>query len=271
MRWRSRPAPAHCAPRSCHHHSLLTHDEREVRQLAEYWREQTGRPPSAKDLAALVEERVDEEVLAREAIRLGLDYDDIIIRRRLAQKMAFIGEDMTTVAEPSEADLRRYFEGHRASYFLAPTYALRHIYFSRDRHGASADLAARAALRALSRGAQAPTGDPFMLASQFADVRAADLEKDFGADFARAVAAAPPGRWVGPVTSPFGVHVIRVEAHAASRVPDFADVRPQVHDALLAERRAAANAAYRKSLRARYKISIAAPGDSGPPETAGIE
>ena len=243
----------------------------EVGQLVGFWKSQTGRAPAKSDLDALVEERVNEEVLAREAIRLGLDRDDIIIRRRLAQKMAFAGEDMTRIADPSESDMRAYFERHRSSYVLPPVYSLRHIYFSRDRRGVSAAAAASAALRQLSRpGARATAGDPFMLPLEMADVRPEDLRKDLGDSFAVAVTRAVPGRWTGPVESPYGVHIVRVEAHRASRAPTFEDVRPQVHDALLAERQAAANAAYRKTLRDRYRIEVAPP-DMPPPEVAGTE
>lgn len=243
-----------------HQHRVIRIGGAEVGQLASYWKSQTGRDPAKSDLDALVEERVDEEVLAREALRLGLDRDDIIIRRRLAQKMAFVGEDMTRVQEPTDADMRSFFERHRDKYALAPTFSLRHIYFSRDRRGAGAGVAASAALRALNRpGARIPASDPFMLPLEMADVRPEDLRKDFGDSFAEAVSRAVPGRWTGPVISPFGVHIIRVESHSAGRRPDFEDVRPQVHDDLIAERRAAANAAYRKSLRDRYRIEVAPP------------
>lgn len=239
-------------------HQVIRIGGAEVGQLASYWKSQTGRNPSKRDLDALVEERVDEEVLAREALRLGLDRDDIIIRRRLAQKMAFIGEDKARVAEPTEADMRAYFEKHRDAYVLPPSYSLRHVYFSRDRRGASADAAATNALKALNRpGANIPAGDPFMLPLEMADVRPEDLRKDFGESFADAVAKSEPGRWTGPVRSPFGVHLIRVEVRSVGRRPQFEEVRPQVHDALVAERRAAANAAYRKSLRDRYRIEVA--------------
>jgi len=243
----------------------------EVAQLADYWKSQTGRAPTKADLDALVEERVDEEVLAREAVREGLDRDDVIIRRRLAQKMAFAGEDMTRTPDPSETDMRAYFDAHRDAYTLPPSVSLRQIFFSRDRDGATARDAAQAALGLVNRaGARPPRGDPFMLPLEAADVRQDDLRKNFGDAFAAAVAGAPPGRWIGPVESPYGLHLIRVEAHKSGRAPTFDDVRAQVHDALLAERRAAANAAYRKSLRNRYRIEVESPG-AAPPPVAGIE
>ena len=96
----------------------------EVEQLAKFWETQAQRQPTAEELQVLIDERIDEEVLAREAVRLGLDRDDVIVRRRLAQKMAFVSDDLAAIAEPSEAELREYFAAHRDSYTAPDLYAL---------------------------------------------------------------------------------------------------------------------------------------------------
>jgi peptidyl-prolyl cis-trans isomerase C len=229
----------------------------EVAQLAAFWETQAQRKPSAAELQALIEERIDEEVLAREAVRLGLDRDDVIVRRRLAQKMAFVSDDLAVVAEPAEAELRAYFDAHRDAYTTPDLYALRHVYFNPDRHGMQLDADAQRALQRLTRGANPDqVGDPFMLPRELADVSRDDIARDFGSMFADAVTGVAPGTWAGPVRSPFGVHVVKLETHTPRRAARFEDVRDRVRDAYLAQRQRTANTELRAKLRKQYRIVV---------------
>ena len=229
----------------------------EIAQLAAFWETQSQRQPSSAELRGLIEERIDEEVLAREAVRLGLDRDDVIVRRRLAQKMAFVSDDLALVTEPAEADLRAYFEAHREAYTTPDLYTLRHVFFNPDRHGMALDTDAQRALRRLTRGADASeVGDPFMLPRELADVSRDDIARDFGSVFAEAVTPSTPGAWAGPVRSPFGVHLVKLESHTPSSVARFEDVRDRVHEAFLAQKQQEANTAQRARLRQQYKIVV---------------
>lgn len=235
----------------------------EVAQLAAFWETQAQRKPTAEELRGLIEERIDEEVLAREAVRLGLDRDDVIVRRRLAQKMAFVSDDLTVVAEPAEDALREYFNTHRATYTTPDLYALRHVYFNPDRH-TTLDADAQRALQRLARGANADdVGDPFMLPRELADVSRDDIARDFGSSFADAVTGSTPGSWSGPVRSPFGVHLVKLESHTPSSTARFEDVRAQVREGYLAEKQRDANAALRTKLRQQYKIVVETAEGSG--------
>jgi peptidyl-prolyl cis-trans isomerase C len=228
----------------------------EVAQLAAFWEAQAQRKPTADELRGLIEERIDEEVLAREAVRLGLDRDDVIVRRRLAQKMAFVSDDLAIVAEPAEDALREYFDAHREAYTTPDLYALRHVYFNPDRH-TTLDADAQRALQRLTRGANADdVGDPFMLPRELADVSRDDIARDFGSSFADAVTGSTPGSWSGPVRSPFGVHLVKLESHTPGSTARFEDVRAQVREAYLAEKQRDANAALRAKLRHQYKIIV---------------
>jgi hypothetical protein len=236
----------------------------DVAQITEYWEAQAQRKPSPEELRGLVQERIDEEVLAQEALRLGLDQDDVIIRRRLAQKMAFISEDLATLAEPDEAALRAYFEAHRAAYATPELYGVRQIFFSVDSRGMNLEKDARSALRRLQQGVDPSTmGDPFMLPSEFADASRADIERDLGSAFAQAVADGPVGTWQGPVRSSFGLHLIRVESRSLATDARFEDVRDRVRDAYLAQRREEANTAFRAALRGKYRIVVETPAEAG--------
>jgi peptidyl-prolyl cis-trans isomerase C len=229
----------------------------EIAQLAAFWETQSQRKPTSAELRGLIEERIDEEVLAREALRLGLDRDDVIVRRRLAQKMAFVSDDLAVVPEPAEAELRAYFEAHKDAYTTPDLYALRHVFFNPDRHGATLDADAQRALQRLSRGASpSEVGDPFMLARELADVSREDIARDFGSVFAEAVTTSQPGAWAGPVRSPFGVHLVKLESHTPSSVARFEDVRDRVREGFLAQKQQEANAALRAKLRQQYKIVV---------------
>src|SRR5947207_1977085 len=140
-----------------------------------------------------------EEILATEARHLGLDQDDMIIRRRLAQKMAFATEDVSDAKEPSEKDLHAWYAAHSADYRTPSQVALRQLFFSDDR-GPGAQAAARDALTQLSAG-KTPSGDPSVLPLTYADVSLGELGKDYGPAFAKAAESGPIGAWQGPVHS----------------------------------------------------------------------
>lgn len=240
-----------------HDNSEIRITSGEIAQLAAFWETQSQRQPSSAELRGLIEERIDEEVLAREAVRLGLDRDDVIVRRRLAQKMAFVSDDLAVLTEPAEADLRAYFEAHKQAYTTPDLYALRHVFFNPDRHGMALDADAQRALQRLTRGVSASeVGDPFMLPRELADVSHDDIARDFGSVFAEAVTTSTPGAWAGPVRSPFGVHLVKLESHTPSSVARFEDVRDRVREAFLAQRQQEANAALRAKLRQQYEIVV---------------
>ena len=228
----------------------------DLEQLAAYWEMQTQRPPTRQDLASIIQERVDEELMAREAIRLGLDKDDMIIRRRLAQKVAFASEDVATITEPDDATLQAFYDKTRDRYATPARLALRHIYFSQDRTGTSPQVAATEALARLKAGKPA-IGDPALLPLIYADIAVVDLARDYGADFTKAAREAPLQTWVGPVASAYGVHLIRVESRLSPQVLPLAGVRGEVRDAWMAERREANKRAFRDGLRRKYKVEIA--------------
>ena len=231
-------------------------NRQEIQQLAAYWQAQMQREPTKAELDGLIKERIDEEILSAEAKRLGLDQDDLIIRRRLAQKMAFATEDVSDAKEPKEDELLAWYRAHPGDYQTLSQAALRQLFFSDDR-GARAEADARAALAALQKGGEAGS-DPSVLPLSYADVSLDSLAKDFGDDFAKLAATAPIGAWSGPVHSGFGWHLIRVESRKGTVATPFAQVRSEVRDTVLAQHREVANAAYLDKLRKKYRVEVAA-------------
>ena len=231
-------------------------DSEELSQLAIYWELQMQRPPTKAELQGIVRDRVDEEILSREAQRLGLDKNDMIIRRRLAQKMSFVSEDTVSVPEPTEAQLHALYDANPAAYATPPHLTLRHIYFSDDRPQGNPRAAADQGLVSLRAGRAGITGDPFVLPLDYADVSQQDLDKDYGPAFAAAAMTAPIGAWTGPVRSAYGWHLLRVDARHVSETEPYAAVHTKLREAWIAERRDALNAAALDKLRKRYRIEV---------------
>lgn len=209
---------------------------------------------------AAVDRYVEEEALVREARRLGLDRGDLVVRRRLVQKMEFLMGDLAVAAEPTEAELRTWLEEHAAEYALPARATFRHVYFSRDRHGENTTSAARAALDAgLSDTPPDDAGDPFLLGSRFEGLTEAETARRFGPAFAAAVFSLPEGEWRGPIASAYGAHVVRVETRTPARSARLEDVRARVRADVRAARRAAAEREARRALRDRYDVRMEAP------------
>ena len=236
-------------------------DRYELETLAALWQAQWRRPPTRDELSRLVVDRVREEVLYREALALDLDENDVLVRRRLAEKLEMALNDVAATAEPSGDDLRRYFESHADRYVEPPGLTLTHRFFSRDRRGGSAEADARAALEALAAGGT--VDDDSFHAAKTLELEDADrLERVFGTEFRDAVvdhAARPRSRhaWFGPVPSAFGAHLVRVDAYTEGRPRTLDEIRETVLDDWRREHVAAREAERYAEMRAGYEVEVA--------------
>jgi len=239
----------------------------EIGQLTLLYQSQWRRPPTPQELERMVENKVQQEILYREALAMGLDKDDEIVKRRMAQKMQFLAEDVAAAREPTTVELKAWFEKNSAKFAQPPRLSFRHLYFSSDRRGARARYDAEQALAKLAgepvdAKIAGPLADPFMFQDFYRD-RAPDyLAKEFGPPFALAVARLPPGSWQGPVESGFGWHLVFVDTLIPGRVPAFEEVESDVRTAWLGEQKALAwEKAYRE-MRAKYTVLLPAPPES---------
>ncbi len=232
--------------------------------------QQWGREPAAPELQTLVQDFVREEVLVREARAQGLDQDDQIVRRRLAQKMEFLANQ--TVEPPTAAELRTYYARHAERYAQPPVVDLEQYLFRTDLRGDGAVTAARAALRNLQTG-QPVLGDASMLPAQALGQDEMQVAREFGAEFAKAAWAAPTGVWIGPVVSPFGLHLVRVNLRKQGVVATLDAVRDRVSADLLNERIAAAREQNFAVLRKKYAVQWPASVTQASPQapTAGVQ
>jgi len=236
----------------------------DLNQLVLLFQSQWRRPPTPQELQRLVENKVEQEILYREALAMGLDKDDEIVKRRMAQKMQFLTEDLAAAREPPAAELRSWFEKNSARFAQPPRVSFRHLYFSPDRRGPRARDDAQEALRKLAgQPADAKTAsalaDPFMFQEYYRDRAPEFLAKEMGPQFALAVARLAPGSWQGPIESGYGWHLVFVDTAIPGRVPAFEEVEADVRTAWLGEQKALAwQKAYEK-LRAGYTVLLPAP------------
>jgi hypothetical protein len=218
------------------------------------------RPPSEEELKGQIDEYVREEIATREAMALGLDRDDTIIRRRLRQKLEFLAEDTADAAPPTDAELQAWLETHPESYTVDPELSFRQVFLSPDRHGAGVEVAAVSLRETLARhGADAPIdtlGDAVMLPPELLRTTRADVARQFGDEFADALLATEIGRWAGPVRSGYGLHVVFVRDRAPGRLPPLADVRPHVERDFTTDRRRRQLQAMYDDLLARHRVVI---------------
>ena len=206
-------------------------DRHELNRLAAQWEAQWRRPPSTEELARLAEARVQEELLYREAMAMGLDRGDAVVRRRLGQKLTIAWADLAALAVPEESALTAYHEAHADRYRVPAELTLSHRFFSRDRRAEGAEAAAARALERLLGGA-AVEDDAFHGAKLLTLPNPQRLVGDFGTTFRDAVlAAAEAGTedWFGPVRSAYGWHLVRIHTYTKPRRRPFEDVRDQVH------------------------------------------
>ncbi len=245
----------------------------DVQQLKISFAAQWERAPSTEQLQGLLESKVREEILYREALALGLDKGDEIVKRRLAQKMQFLAEDLAGSHQPTTGELKAWFARNAKGFEVAGRISFRHIYFSPDRRGQHAHDDALAALTKVT--AQPGTsmavelGDRFMFQDYYSDRAAEQINKDFGATFAEALSQLKPGSWQGPIESGYGWHLVYVDAVTPGHLPPYEEVESDVRSAWLAEQKATAwNKAY-AAMRARYAVTLP-PASRAQPASASI-
>ena len=221
-----------------------------VMQFEKVWQ----RAPTADERQALVDSWVRDEIFYREALAMGLEQGDPVVRRRLSQKIQFIMDTGAEAGPPTDAELQRWLDDHADRYQIPTGYALRQHFFDPARHGDGLDAAVEKARRALAAGSKV-VGDPTMLPAALVG-RSADVERAFGPEFEQALQTLPIGGWQGPVRSTYGVHLVELESRTDGRAATLADVRPEVARDYLQAASEAAQEAYYQDLLGKYAVRV---------------
>jgi hypothetical protein len=230
----------------------------EVEWLKQTWTRQWQRPPSEDELKGLVAGYLKEELLAREARALKLDENDTIVRRRLAQKMEFLVQDTAQLAEPGEDELRRFFVSHPERFQSPARISFTHAYFNRERRGAHTEADARAVLQRLSRAEASASehGDRFLAPYDFTDADEQAVASVLGSEFARQVFALAPGKWLGPIESGYGLHIVRVAKKQSAQLREFGAVKSEVLTLWRQQREEKTREEYFTTLLAKYDVVV---------------
>ncbi len=219
------------------------------------------RPPTEDELKGLLRDYIREEAAYREALVLGLDRDDMIVRRRLRQKLEFLSDASSAQTEPSESDLQRFLQAHSDRFRREPVLSFRQIYFNPQLHRDVKLAAAQVARRMAQRGSPEDVpkvGDPSLLAPEFQSVSLADLKKTFGDGFAAAMLNAPIGAWYGPVESGYGLHLVYATQRSDAIMPSLAEVRGELRREWMEEERKQATDRMYESMLKRYTVRFEA-------------
>ena len=216
-------------------------------------------PPTREELRGLVTEYLKEELLAQEARAMGLDKDDLIVRRRLAQKLEFLVQDTPQLSEPADEDLRRIYEEDADRFQTPAKVSFTQIYFSRERrHDAAAD--AKTALAELSHSLPSirpsDIGDPLMFEAEMLSADEQTVSGQFGKEFARTVFALQPGAWHGPIESAYGLHLVRVSDREPAKRREFAEVKAQVLGDWREQRQREDSEKYFETLLKKYDVVV---------------
>ncbi|NRG16086.1 peptidyl-prolyl cis-trans isomerase [Rhizobiales bacterium] len=236
----------------------------DLAQLVIGFEAQWSRPPTQAEFNAVLEDRVRQDILYREALALGLDREDTIVKRRMAQKMQFLAEDLAAAREPTIDELKAWYADNTRLFEMSPRLSFRHIYFSPDSRGRKARDDAMAALATLAGAPQTlpegtTLGDRFMFQDYYGERSLQEIAREFGPQFVQEVVQLPSGAWIGPVQSGLGWHLIYIDKVIPGRVPAFEEVASDVKTAWLGQQKAEAWQKAYDEMRAKYTVLLPVP------------
>jgi len=233
----------------------------EVEWMQTAWQKRWNRPPTAAEFDGLIQQYIKETVLYREALTMGLNKHDQVIRRRLAQKLEFLAKDLVALTPPTEAELQTYFDEHQDRYQEPVLYTFTQVFIDPDKRGDTTlddAEAIKASLIAKGDAVEDPgaLGDNFMLQNYYPEKDRVEIQKQFGSGFTESLVELSPGQWHGPVLSGYGVHLVYISSINEPPPPVFAAVRERVVQDWTTDRGEELNAQFYASLRDRYTVVI---------------
>jgi hypothetical protein len=236
----------------------------EIEWMKTSWQKRWNRPPTDKEFDGLVQQYIKETVLYREALTMGLNQHDQVIRRRLAQKLEFLAKDLVALTPPTEDELQAYFAEHQDRYQQPTLYTFTQVFIDPDKRGdATLDDAEKIKVTLIAKGAAiedaGALGDSFMLQNYYPEKDQAEIQKNFGSGFVESLVELSPGQWHGPVLSGYGVHLVYVSNITEPPPPVFAEVQERVTQDWKTEKGEELNEKFYANLRDSYTIVIEAP------------
>ena len=198
-----------------------------INQMIDNFENTWKRKPSKAELQSLIDDYVIEEIYYRQAIALGMDQDDTMIRRRLRQKLEFISDNMASIAEPTDQELTEYLTENGDKFRQPAKYTLHHLYFSPEKHGENLQQYADKQKEVADSGGK-PQGDHTMLPKDFRLATAKILDGSLGAGFSEGLQGMKVGSWQGPIPSRYGLHLVFIEEKKEGYVPELDTIKERV-------------------------------------------
>jgi hypothetical protein len=225
--------------------------DQEILSLISAWRSQVGRDPTDDELARIINNLIDEEILYREALLLGLDQEDTIIKRRLAQKISFLKEE--SIPEiPTTEELNEYYKNNKEKYYIESSFTFTHYYFSENNNSLERS---QQALKALQDNSKVKS-DPFYLGKTFANESLRNINTNFGESFSKELITADLNVWNGPFESTYGHHIVYINSVNPGYIPEIEEVLRQVEVDFLQIKREQAVKGFLNNIRSEYTIFI---------------
>jgi hypothetical protein len=236
----------------------------EIEWMQTAWQKRWNRPPTATEFDGLIQQYIKETVLYREALTMGLNQHDQVIRRRLAQKLEFLAKDLVALTPPTEEELQSYFDEHQDRYQEPVLYTFTQVFVDPDKRGDTTlddAEAIKVSLVAQGDAVEDPgaLGDDFMLQNYYPEKDVVEIQKLFGSGFTESLVELSPGQWHGPVLSGYGVHLIYISSVSEPPAQELADVRERVVQDWEMERGEELNDKFYASLREQYTVVIEEP------------
>lgn len=236
----------------------ITIDEGDLDEVISKFEMQWKRLPTEEELTQIVDKRIEQEIFYQEALKMNLDHNDEIIKKRLAQKMQFLSNDILTLVDPSEKELELYYEKHPEKYMHEASFSLYQVFFSPDKRDNWKEDAAKAlgSLNAISLDKALSIGDPIALPNHFENTTSFHISRQMGAEFLSQIKNLKVGTWQGPIQSGYGAHLVFIEEKEAEKIAPFVEVKEQVLEDLNYENQRDTKALIYQEFKKKYNIEF---------------
>ena len=225
--------------------------DQEIISLVSAWKSRVGRNPTDDEIFRIIDSYIDEEILYREALLLGLDKEDRIIKRRLAQKISFLKEESIPNI-PTKDEILKYYDDNKGKYYVDKTFTFTHLFFSSENNS---EERAVNSYKDIIKGFDVDA-DPFFLGKNFVNKTLTNIKSDFGKNFGDYFQNSTTNKWSEPIKSPFGHHLIYVSNKSDGYYPDITTIYKKVEMDLLQDKRDQAVKKFLDEKKSEYKAYI---------------
>ena len=238
--------------------NIIMIDDYDMNNIIASWEMQWKRLPTDEELKSLVDQNIKQEIFYQEAIKMKLDHNDEIIKRRLAQKMEFLSNDLATINEPTDKELKRFYDAHFEDYLTPYLYSFYQIICKQDNRTDPKNDAEQI----LSKYSNASfeemknKGDVLPFPYYFENIDANELNRQLGMQFSKALETTKINGWMGPISSGFGYHLVYIVEKKGPQIPDFESVKKELLGDLEYENQKNLNEQILNELKKNYIIKF---------------